>query len=132
MKILIDTHYLIWILNQPEKIDEDKKSILTSSKNEIYVSSVNFWEIALKLSINKISIKNISIDDILDFSLKSNLIFINLTPRESILFHKLPVTEHKDPFDRMLIWQAVYNDFYFLTQDNKIKELYKGFGLKII
>lgn len=132
MKILIDTHYLIWILNKPEKIDENIKIILTSSENEIHVSSVNFWEIALKLSIKKLSINNISIDDILNFSLKSNFIFINLTPNESISFHKLPTTEHKDPFDRMLIWQAIYNDFFLLTQDSKIKKYYKEFGLKTV
>ena len=131
MKILIDTHYLIWLLVSPEKIPKEAKNILLSEENEIICSSVNFWEISLKLSIGKIELENISIDDLFTFSKKSNLQIINLSPLDSVTFHKLPTTEHKDPFDRMLIWQSINNDYYFLTEDKMIKKNYKEFGLRL-
>ena len=132
MKILLDTHYLIWILSSPEKISRKVKNILQSSENEIICSSVNFWEISLKSSIGKIELENISIEDLYESSKESNLQIIDLSPLDSATFYKLPVADHRDPFDRMLIWQSINNGYHFLTKDKLIKENYKKLGLKLV
>jgi len=57
---------------------------------------------------------------------------IELDERASITFHKLPKKEnHKDPFDRMLIWQAIINNFMLISKDNSMKQ-YKELGLNLI
>ncbi|MCK5156634.1 MAG: type II toxin-antitoxin system VapC family toxin [Spirochaetales bacterium] len=132
MKILLDTHYLIWVLTEPEKINKKIKDILKSANNEIFISSINFWEISLKSSIGKMTLNNMSVDELYHASEQSNLEVIQLTPEEAVSFHKLPLTKHKDPFDRMLIWQAIINNFSLLTEDRLIKKNYLDYGLKIV
>ena len=131
MKILVDTHYLIWILMFPEKISTKIKKILQSNQNEIICSAVNFWEISLKINLNKIKLENINVDTLYSYAQKSNFQIINLLPSDTITFYKLPITKHKDPFDRMLIWQSINNNYYFLTQDKLIKN-YQKYGLKLV
>ena len=132
MNILVDTHYLIWILNNPDKINTKIKKLLQSDTNNIYASSINFWEISLKSTLGKISLKNISLEKVYKSTMESNITILNLTPQEAISFYKLPLTKHQDPFDRMLIWQAIYNNYFFLTEDKYIKNNYTKFGLKLI
>ncbi|MBL8025320.1 MAG: type II toxin-antitoxin system VapC family toxin [Fibrobacteres bacterium] len=133
MKILIDTHYLIWILNNEKCIPHSIREILEADDTEVFASAVNFWEISLKAALGKIDLKGHTVSEIYRTALKSNIGFINLTPDESISFSNLPViAEHKDPFDRMLVWQAIKNDFYFLTADSKIVNNYAKFELKIL
>lgn len=132
MNILIDTHYLLWVLSKPEKIGKKTLSVLNDPENCIFASSVNFWEISLKSSIGKMVLQNTSVDEIFLTAKKSNINMIGLTPEESATYYNLPPTNHKDPFDRMLIWQAICNDFYFLTEDSSVMKYYSKHGLKLV
>ena len=132
MKIILDTHYLIWVLSNKKKLNKKDKEIISSNKNDFFVSVINFWELSLKYSIGKIELKNISLDDIYKATADANINILPLSPIESISYYKLPKTEHKDPFDRMLIWQAIKNDMHLLTRDKSIIENYYQFGLKTV
>ena len=132
MKILVDTHCLLWILNNPERLSQAKRHVLGLDTTEVYASSVNFWEISLKSAIGKIKLKKYSVDEIVQNVNESNIQMINLTPEEAISYHKLPITEHKDPFDRMLIWQAIQNDYHFMTEDTLIKKYSEKYRVKIV
>lgn len=62
MKYLIDTHILIWLAISPEKISKDVLSVLENPLNVIFVSTVSFWEIAIKLSIGKLNLQGMEIE----------------------------------------------------------------------
>jgi PIN domain nuclease of toxin-antitoxin system len=132
MKYLLDTHTLIWAIQDTGKLSQKAKNIIVNESNEIYVSTISFWEIALKTSINKFSFQNLDINDFPKLSRKMGFRIIELDEQASITFHKLPrMKSHKDPFDRMLIWQAITNDFMLICKDKAIKQ-YKKIGLNLI
>ncbi|MDR0516037.1 MAG: type II toxin-antitoxin system VapC family toxin [Fibromonadaceae bacterium] len=132
MKYLLDTHTLIWVAQDTKKLSQKAKNIIIDESNEIYVSTISFWEIALKTSIGKFSFGNLDIDDFPKLSRKMGFRIIELDEQASITFHKLPRKEnHKDPFDRMLVWQAITNDFVLISKDASIKQ-YKENGLNLV
>ncbi len=131
MKVLIDTHILLWALISPQKLTVSQKKILEDGKNEIYVSAISLWEISLKHSLGKLELENVTIKNILKAITDTGFELLDLRSVEAISFHELPKLHNKDPFDRMLICQAIYNDFTFMSQDSKLED-YKKLGLILI
>jgi PIN domain nuclease of toxin-antitoxin system len=74
----------------------------------------------------------VNIKDFPKYAKEMGIIIIDLKESETITFHELPLKEnHKDPFDRMLVWQAITNDMALISRDNLLKQ-YEDNGLKII
>jgi PIN domain nuclease of toxin-antitoxin system len=128
---LLDTHTLIWVVSEKEKLSSRVNQTLSSANNTFFVSAISFWEIAVKFSTGKLGIKGILPEELPDLSLKTGFQLISLTPDESSSYHKLIKTTHKDPFDRMLIWQAIQRNFIFITKDDDLDQ-YKSAGLKTL
>jgi len=132
MKYLLDTHTLIWAAQDTKKLSKKAKNIIIDSSSEIYVSTVSFWEIALKTSIKKFSFRDLDINDFPELSKEMGFKIVELDERVSITFHKLPRKEnHKDPFDRMLIWQAISKDFVLISKDGSLEQ-YREAGLNFV
>jgi len=132
MIYLLDTHALIWAVLNTDKLSGNVKDIIIDKNNEICVSTVSFWEISLKTKIKKFSFENINIKDFPKYIKEMNFTIINLKEKETITFYMLPLKEnHKDPFDRMLIWQAITKDMIMISKD-ELFDQYKKDGLKII
>ena len=132
MIYLLDTHTFIWAISKTNNLSKKSKEIIFERQNEIYVSTVSFWEISLKTRINKISFEKLNIDDFPEHARTMDFNIIDLQETETITFHKLPLKEnHKDPFDRMLIWQAITGKMALISKD-KLFEQYKNDGLKLI
>ncbi len=131
VKILLDTHILLWAIGNTKELSEKVISEIKNPKNEILVSAVSLWEIALKHSIGKLTI-NFDVKDIPKFCKKMDFELISLSPAEALESLKLPQKDnHKDPFDRMLIYQCIKNEYILASRDKKI-EMYKKDGLKLI
>jgi PIN domain nuclease of toxin-antitoxin system len=132
MTYLLDTHAFIWSTLKTAKLSKNVKEIILNRNNEICVSTVTFWEISLKTSIKKLSFEKIDIKDFPRYAKEMGFTIMALKETETITFHELPSKEnHKDPFDRMLVWQAITNDMVLINKDNLLKQ-YKENGLKII
>lgn len=106
MKILVDAHYLLWMFMDMAKISEKAKIALTSTDNEIYYSQASLWEISIKYSIGKLCLNGIMPEELYSEIESSFLLCKTLENRDLISSYHLP-REHKDPFDRMIIWQAI-------------------------
>jgi len=130
MNYLLDTHYLIWTITDTKKLSRRLKGLITHPDNHIIVSTVTFWEISLKYSLGKLKLNNILPEDIPDLCRKMDLDICALSPEESSSYHRLKATRHRDPFDRMLIWQAIVNEYVFISSDKEVKK-YISEGLKI-
>jgi len=131
MKYLIDTHALLWILFEDEKLSERAKALIRSSENDIYVSIISYWEIALKYGIKKLHLENITPEEIPLRSKEIDIQTLMLSEKNVSTFYKLPKIKHQDPFDRLIIWQAITENIPLISKDKKVKE-YDQFGLKII
>ena len=132
MIYLLDTHTFIWAVLESNKLSKKSKEIIFNKNNEILVSTVSFWEISLKAKMKKFSFKNINIKDFPKYAHEMDFSIIDLQENESITFHDLPLkANHKDPFDRMLIWQAITRKAIMISKD-ELFEQYKDDGLKLI
>ena len=130
MKYLIDTHIFIWTLLEPEKLSSNTVNAMNLSE-QVFVSSITFWEIALKFSIGKLDLNNIAPDQLPDIALKCGLNILEIDSGLMSTFYNLPKLPHKDPFDRMIIWSAISKNLTLISNDNSFIE-YKKFGLKLL
>ncbi len=131
MRYILDTHTLIWALNDTAKIPTKITKVLTNGKNEILVSAVSFWELSLKSSIEKINLNGYTVEEIRTEAERTGFSLIDLTVDVVRSFDCLKADFHKDPFDRMLVWQSICYDAILITKDEDIKK-YSSIGLKTI
>ncbi len=131
MRYLLDTHVLLWLLTDKEKLSSAVKNIIENPENNITVSSISFWEISLKYSIGKLQLINYVPEDFYEASLKMEFEILPIQPKICNTFHHLEASFHKDPFDRMLIWLSITENYTLLTCDATIK-LYESIGLKTL
>ena len=107
MNYLLDTHVFIWAIKERKKLSPVVIETLENADNSVFVSAITFWEISLKFSIGKLELRNILPEEFPEAALQMGFELIPLSPNESASHHKLKLTQHKDPLDRMLIWQAI-------------------------
>ncbi|MDO8464577.1 MAG: type II toxin-antitoxin system VapC family toxin [Gallionella sp.] len=103
---------------------------IRSVENRICLSTVSFWEISLKFALGKIDLVNCKPDDMPGIAAQMHFEVIQPTAQETASFHRLPKVKHKDPFDRMIIWQAIQQPLVLVSKDADFSE-YKEFGLKV-
>ncbi|MBW2632517.1 MAG: type II toxin-antitoxin system VapC family toxin [Deltaproteobacteria bacterium] len=120
MKYLIDTHIFLWSLFSPKKIPKPTVQIIKKSENEIFVSCITFWEISIKYSLNKLELEAVLPDELPNFAKRMNFEILNLTAEDAASFYRLPRTSHKDPFDRMIIRQAIREKMLWVSKDSEI------------
>lgn len=131
MKYLLDTHTLIWTLFDTPKLSDTAKDIIRDPANDIFVSAINFWEISIKVGSGKLGLGAVTPESLPETCLDHGFEFINLDVQEASSFYRLAVAYHKDPFDRMLIWQAINRNHILLTNDENIAK-YTSEGLKVV
>lgn len=114
---LLDTHILVWLVDTPEKLSKKAKKIILDSNNRLYYSLLSMNEIAIKVSIGKMTM----VDDWQELYRKEfqklNIDLLPLDWRAVNALQNLPF-HHKDPFDRMLIAHAMVNELTFISADN--------------
>ena len=115
MNLLLDTHTLIWVFDGSSKLSEEARVAIEDGRNLVYVSAVTAWEIAIKKSIGKLRLNG----DYLNGLKQYRFIPLNITTEHSLEVEFLP-KYHKDPFDRMLIAQAIYENLTIITRDSEI------------
>ncbi|TGL65783.1 type II toxin-antitoxin system VapC family toxin [Leptospira sarikeiensis] len=131
MTYLLDTHTLLWVLFQPEKLSYRVATTILNRRNRIFISSISLWEISLKFSLKKLELNGITPEQLPRKIRESGFEFINDSPEVFANYFKLPVVKHSDPFDRFLIWQALNFGLVFLTKDRYL-ENYDAHGLQML
>ncbi len=114
-RLLLDTHVLLWSLTEPQKLSRRTRDALEDAQNEVFVSSVSGWEIAVKRALGKLKAP-----DNLEASIREqDFIPLNLTFLHAEQAGALP-PHQGDPFDRMLIAQAQVEGLILVTRDARI------------
>lgn len=125
MKILLDTHILLWALTDDEHLPERARDLILDGHNEIYYSILSLWEIELKRLAHP-QMMPVSSNVVAAYCDQSGYLQLPLRARHIFALSGLRRTEdapsHKDPFDRMLICQASAEEMRFLTHDTRIAE----------
>ena len=129
MNLLLDTHVFLWSLFAPNKLSKAVVREIKAPNNEVAVSVVTFWEISLKFALGKLELTGVKPEDLPDFAKQMNLEIFPITAAEASSFHQLEKLSHKDPFDRMIIWQAIQRKMSLVSKDRDFK-IYSQFGLR--
>ncbi len=117
MKLLLDTHVLLWCLSDESSLSPETYDLIIDPNNDVYVSAASIWEIGIK----KVSGKLVAPDNLLEVIYLTDFILLSITPVHAIKAALLPPL-HKDPFDRMLIAQTQLENMFLITCDSKILE----------
>ena len=113
---LLDTHVLLWYFMGSEKLGNRAKN--TIEKNLCFYSTATLWELGIKQSINKIDLK-LKISELENIFIKSAFLKLEINAKQIDRLKNL-VDIHKDPFDRLLIAQALENNLCLITADENI------------
>ena len=122
MRLLLDTHAVLWFLAGDPRLSASVQQVIADPQNHVFVSAVSAWEVAVKLRIGKLE---------LDFDrfLRELAVFdwLGVEHRHLRRLKDLPL-HHRDPFDHLLIAQALEEDLAFVTADT----LASAYGLRIL
>ena len=125
MKVILDTHILLWALGEDPRLSQEAKGIILNQDNDIYYSAVSIWEIAIKHLLRPEQI-GFSPEQIVDLSEKAGFLQVTLKDHQTFMLSTLKRKEgapvHKDPFDRILIAQAKAENMLLLTHDSLLKD----------
>ena len=132
MKYLLDTHVFLWSFLDTKRIRPKTLEIIADEENEIFVSPISFWEIAIKNQTKKLNLEGINILHLPHIADEYNFSILNPEPYDYISIGQIPEKEnHHDPFDRMLIQQAIRNDLVLISKDEKFPQ-YEENGLQLL
>ena len=118
MSFLLDTHALVWWLEGDERFPASLKDELYSRKPLIHISTVSFWEISIKRSIGKWVDLTLPTSTIWESALAQGFRVLPISPDHLTHLERLPF-HHRDPFDRLLIAQALSAGLTILTRDTQ-------------
>jgi len=122
MRLLLDTHTFIWALSNTKKLPLRAGSAITDPENQIFVSAVSFWEIAIKVRIKRLAPIGHQASTLVEAAELMGFRPIELTPIEAAAHGDLTEDIHFDPFERMLIWQAISRDLVLVSGDAEFKK----------
>ena len=118
MNFLLDTHILIWAAISHLKISPELASLLSDTNNHLYFSSASIWEISIKESLEKSDFK-VSSKKLYDGLIENGYKEIKVSALHAMEVIKLPFI-HRDPFDRILVATAIWENMSMLTNDSKL------------
>ena len=120
MRFLLDTHVLIWYTNGDKSLSEAAINNVKNINNECFISIASIWEIAIKVSLNKLELKS-EFDQIIDFLTDLDIEILPITFEHIQILNTLEY-HHKDPFDRMIISQAIAEQLTIITKDENFRK----------
>jgi PIN domain nuclease of toxin-antitoxin system len=116
VKLLLDTHVFLWVLGDPDRLQTETRRVLAETGNAVFVSVVSLWEIVVKRRVGKLEADIAAITAQLAPTSKIQL--LGIMPRHLLALDRLPFAErHRDPFDHLLIAQAISEGMTLVTRD---------------
>ena len=134
MKILLDTHILLWTMLDRPLLSTKARDIISQNNDSCYYSLVSIWEIAIKHRLHPENLLS-SGEDVMELCRETNIHSLSLNHEHIIAFESLrrreDAPQHKDPFDQILISQAKAENMVFLTHDRTL-QYYDDVDVRIV
>jgi len=119
MKLLLGTCTFLWIVAGAPELSDHARRTFSAPDNEVYLSAVSAWEIAVKHSLGRLPLPTPPSEFVPEMRQRHGIAPLALSEEAALLLGKLPLN-HRDPFDRMLICQATAEGMVLLTPDEQI------------
>lgn len=116
MRFLLDTHILLWALVEPERLPKKARILLEDDANEILFSAASIWEVAIKAQAGRIDFPVLP-DEIAAAAKETGFMELCVSSKHGAAVRSLPL-HHRDPFDRLLVAQAITEPARLLTVDS--------------
>jgi PIN domain nuclease of toxin-antitoxin system len=120
MRLLLDTHVLIWALLEPHKLSKEARATIQAPMNDVYFSAASIWEIAIKAQLGRVTFSTTP-EDVVQIAKDSGFLELPVQAVEAVGVAKLPL-HHRDPFDRLLIAQAIAMPATLVTHDSQLSK----------
>lgn len=120
MNVLLDTHTLLWLVSTPSDVDASALAVIADPNTSVWVTAASAWEIAIKTRLGRLdgeALLSAWADIMADMSTTE----LPIESADAIIAGRLP-WEHKDPFDRVIVAQALRRNLTIATRDSKILE----------
>ena len=118
MRLLLDTHIALWAITDSPALPTEARRHILAPHNEIYVSAASIWEISIKHGLGRGNIP-VSGNEALDYFTQAGYMMLDISTLHAAFVETLPL-HHSDPFDRMLVAQALSEPMRLLTHDRAI------------
>ncbi len=119
MDLLLDTHTVIWFITEDSKLPLKTKKIIENSENNCFVSIATLWEIAIKHSLGRLNLDS-ELENIFAIIEKTGFEILPITTNQILINAGLP-HHHQDPFDRIIISQAIHDNLKIVSKDGQFK-----------
>lgn len=119
MRILLDTHALLWAAFDEDSLSPRARRLIQSPGSEIIVSAASVWEIATKYRLGKLNFARDLLENFIPKVTGAGYLLLPISPEHALRAGRLP-GDHKDPFDRMLAAQAIHEDLPLLSNDTQL------------
>ena len=113
MDLLLDTHVLLWALSDPSQLAPRVGAAIGDPRNDVYVSAVNTWELVIKASLGRVDLPFAELGDVLE---ETGFTELPVTIPHTLRVRDLP-NHHRDPFDRLLVAQALAEKMTLVSAD---------------
>ena len=120
MDILLDTHTFIWFFNGDEQLSLKAKKLIEDSKNKKFVSIASIWEVAIKIGLKKLVFDG-NTSEVAELIEKNGFQILQISVDHIVAYEKLELV-HRDPFDRILLAQAMVEKMTIITKDENIQK----------
>ncbi len=115
MNYLLDTHTFLWFIAGNNELSKKAKSIILNPDNEKYISIASFWEVAIKLKIEKIEL-DFPFKELKNQAIKNGFQILPILFEDTLQLTNIELL-HRDPFDRIIIAQAIHNKLTIISKD---------------
>lgn len=115
MRVLLDTHVLLWILAEPGRLDKETRETIEAGAEEVLFSAASIWEIAIKSRLGRADFA-VKPGEVADAARDSGFVELPIVAKAAALVAELPLL-HRDPFDRLLVAQAMTEPALLYTAD---------------
>lgn len=116
MRLLLDTHVVLWALTDDPSLSRDGRAAISEGRNQIFMSAVSAWEMSIKRSLGKLRVP----DDLVAQLGRARVDHLDVTVAHALAVGDLP-HHHRDPFDRLLVAQAMVAGLTLVTRDAEIR-----------
>jgi PIN domain nuclease of toxin-antitoxin system len=121
MKVLLDTHAFLWLITDEDRLSENARQTFLNTENSLFFSAASLWEICIKTSLGKISLKDGWFQTIKEEMAINTIQWLPIEMTHCAEVTELPF-HHRDPFDRMLIAQAIVEEMKLLSRDSRLSD----------
>lgn len=117
MNILIDTQAIIWFAENNNQLSKTARAAIEDIENTCYISMASFWEMSIKINLGKLTVNGLTLSEFMDEVAENDFKTLDIQRPHILENERLPLY-HRDPFDRLIIAQAIADNMTIVSSDD--------------